>query len=483
VLVAPRTNRIYYDEQIYQSIGHNLADLRRAQMCLDGNVEYGRLECTATEYNKQPYAYPHLLSLLYRIGGVGPDWAFRANAVAMGLTVAAVYLLVLLLFKDGLCAFFASLVLALTPHQLLWSATAAVEPLASLACVTAVAAMAHFVTTRSTASLLAAGVIAAYAVQFRPESFLIVVVLGFLLLMLAPGELVRPRLWWVALVCFGLLAVHLAHLAAIRNESWGTTAARFSLDYINPNFDVNGRFYVADERFPVVYTLLAVAGLMVAGMTALRFAMLLYFLLFFGVTLLFYAGSYNYGADVRYSVMTYPPLAVLAGLGAGQVARLLARWRPLFVARWTVAAGLAFQFLWYTPVVRATTQEAWAARADVSFAESVAPELPPSAIVLTHNPGMFHLWGVNAAQMYLVADNPGRLQFLAYRHAGDVYLHWNFWCNVADPMQQDMCRKVAGMATFEEFRAVRQRDQRFALLRLATPLRHDERPIDERNGR
>src|SRR6185295_13891011 len=34
--VAPRTNRIFYDEQIYQNVGQNLADSKRAQMCNDG---------------------------------------------------------------------------------------------------------------------------------------------------------------------------------------------------------------------------------------------------------------------------------------------------------------------------------------------------------------------------------------------------------------------------------------------------------------
>ena len=29
-------------------------------MCNDGSVEYGRLQCASGEYNKQPYAYPHL---------------------------------------------------------------------------------------------------------------------------------------------------------------------------------------------------------------------------------------------------------------------------------------------------------------------------------------------------------------------------------------------------------------------------------------
>src|SRR5687768_9608279 len=50
--VPPRTNRIFYDEQIYQGVGRNLSDLRLAQMCNDGNVEYGRLQCALGEYNK-----------------------------------------------------------------------------------------------------------------------------------------------------------------------------------------------------------------------------------------------------------------------------------------------------------------------------------------------------------------------------------------------------------------------------------------------
>ena len=41
-------------------------------MCNDGTVEYGRLQCCRGEYNKQPYAYPHLLSLVYRVFGVRP---------------------------------------------------------------------------------------------------------------------------------------------------------------------------------------------------------------------------------------------------------------------------------------------------------------------------------------------------------------------------------------------------------------------------
>ena len=175
--------------------------------------------------------------------------------------------------------------------------------------------------------------------------------------------------------------------------------------------------------------------------------MAMYFLLFFVIDLVFYAGSYNYGADVRYSLMTYPPIAVLGGLGAARLAEGLGelsvdvgnRSHSPFAfrvpARALLVTILLFQFLWYSPVVRATTEEAWAARADVRFAQSFAREIPRNSYVLTHNPSMFHLWGVNAGQMSLVISNPDYVRFLAERYPGGLYLHWNFWCNVHDPVQ------------------------------------------------
>src|SRR5687768_9508788 len=211
LFVAPRTNRIYYDEQIYQSIGQNLSDLKLAQTCNEGNVDYGWLQCSSGEYNKQPYAYPHLLSLAYRAFGVHASTAFLINAVVMALTVVSVYLLVLIMFADHQGAFFAGLLMALTPQHIIWSATAAVEPSAALACVGAVLAAAYFARSRRPISLAAVVVASAYAVQFRPESLLILPVVG-LVLWPTRGEWRRPRTWWIALLALVLVAVHVGHL-------------------------------------------------------------------------------------------------------------------------------------------------------------------------------------------------------------------------------------------------------------------------------
>lgn len=465
VLVAPRTNRIFYDEQIYQGIAQNLTDLKLAQMCNEGTVEYGRLQCAAGEYNKQPHAYPHLLSAAYRVAGVGPTIAFVVNVLVMAASVIVVYLLTLTLFDDAMAAGFAALLLTFMPEQLMWAATAAVEPSAALMCTTALLATAHFCRTRTTVALAAAAVSAAYAVQFRPEAMLIVPVLATLVWVGARDELVRTRFWWVGLLALALVAVHVGHLYAVRNEGWGTTEARLSLDYVAANLGVNGRFYLGDGRFPVLVTVLAVAGLATTRQDRFRMVLVVAFLVFFGIDLLFYAGSYDYGADVRYSLMTYPPLAVLAGLGTSGLVRTLGRWG---LSQGIVTAALVLQFLWYVPLVRATTEEAWAARADVAFVDAMAPELGGNTFVLTHNPSMFHVRGINAGQMSIVVANPSYLDYLAGRYAGGVYLHWNFWCNVDDAAQRAVCDQAVALKPTKLVREQRVRDQRFAFHRFGT---------------
>jgi 4-amino-4-deoxy-L-arabinose transferase-like glycosyltransferase len=434
-------------------------------MCNDGTVEYGRLQCWNGEYNKQPYAYPHALSVLYRVFGVRESIAFAFNAVVMALTVCAVYLLVTLLFRDRTAALCAGLLMVLTPEAILWSATAAVEPSASLACVAALVCAAAFANSRSTIALVATAASTAYAVQFRPESFLIVPVIGFILWQhTGRGELTRLRLWAVGLLALALVGVHLGHLIAVRSEGWGARDARLSLGYLVSNLRVNGWFYLADERFPVLFTVLAAGGVFARRFVAERVAFVLYFLLFFTMYLLFYAGSYNYGADVRYSLMTFPPLAVLGGLGASALVSWLDAKRPGLRSVRVVAAALVFQFLWYAPVVRATTEEAWASRADVAFARSLTADLRGNSYVLTHNPGMFQVWGISAGQMSLVVNNPGQLDFLASRYQG-VYLHWNFWCNVPDPVQGRFCLDALRGRPASVVRERRERDQRYSLYR------------------
>jgi hypothetical protein len=461
--VAPRTNRIFYDEQIYQGIGHNLADLRRAQMCHEGITEYGRLQCSRGEYNKQPNGYPHLLSVFYRGFGVTDTLAHRVNIGVLMAHVLIVALVAGAWLRDRWTAIAAAAVFASIPQQLQWSATAASEPSAAFACTLAVLAALRFTDTRSTESLLWTVVTTAWAVQFRPESMLIVPVVGLIVVMYAAAELRTRRAFGAAALGAVLLAVHIVHLMVVRSEGWGTAGDRFSIEFFKANLGVNGWFYLADWRFPAGYGLAAIAGVLVAGEVRFRLIAAAYFVSFWSVFLFFYAGSYNYGADVRYSLMTYAPLALLAGRAAASGLRMVGE-RPLG-GRVAAVAAVAYVLL-YMPGVRAVGEDAWAARADVEYARTFAAAVSPRALVLTHNPHMFHLWGRNAAQMSVAVHDPGFLATARQRYGDEIYLHWNYWCNVADPAQRDLCPRALEPQSGPVIAEHHERGYRFALIKL-----------------
>jgi len=467
--VAPRTSRIFYDEQIYQGIGQNLADLRLAQMCNDGIVEYGRLQCRSGEYNKQPNAYPHLLSVLYRVGGVRPATAHWLNSVVSMLLVWAVFCVTVLLFRDPAAGCFAAVIMATIPMQIAWGNTAAVEPTAELAASLALLSAALHVRARTNTTLLLLATSTAYACGFRPESPLVIVPVALTVLLFAPGELARPRTWWALGLGVLLVAPLVAHVVIVSGETWGAREAKISLDYVAGNLHSNGWYYLWDGRFPVLYTLLAVGGVAWSlRRRAFRAASVLgvAFLAFAGTFLVFYAGSYDYGADVRYSLLTFPPISILGGVGAVHAARYTS------ALGWSGSRALSVLLfvnaLWYLPLVRATGEEAWAARADVRFAERLRSELRGNSMVLTHNPSLFHVMGVNASQASLATTNPDQLEReLFVRHPGRVYFHWNFWCNVADPVQVAFCHNVLDRFDANSVAEYRERDYRFGLYRLS----------------
>jgi hypothetical protein len=466
--VAPQTSRIYYDEQIYQGIGQNLSDLRLAQMCNDGNVEYGTLQCSRSEYNKQPYGYPYLLSIAYRLGGVRDGTAFAMNTIMPALVVLVVFLSTTALSGERRAGNYASLVAALIPEQLRWSHTAAAEPSAAFACALAVMTALAFVRMRSTPSLLWMISASVFALQFRPECILVLPVVALVVLLDAPGEFVRSRLWWGSLVGLMVGAAHIGHLVAVRNEGWGTPGPRMSGMFVANNIQTNGWFYLGDPRFPVVFSLLAISALVTRRRTPRMLIPLIHFLLFWGIFLFFYAGSYNYGADDRFSLMTYAPLAMMAGVGAWRlVDRVAGGSNYASTSERVAVVALCAQFLWYMPLVRTVGEEAWGARADVDFARHVVKTLPKNSIVLTHNPNMFHIWGQSAAQASVAATEPGyAANILAPRYAGGVFFHWNFWCNVSDPVQQSFCTQLLAGFPHTLVREYRERDYRYAIYRL-----------------
>lgn len=460
--LAPQTNRILYDEHIYQHIGQNMADRHRAEMCNDGRIASGRLDCRLAEYNKQPNGYPHLLSVVYRVAGVDERHAWTVNNAAAAALPLVLFAATALLFGDRRAGLLAALAIALMPHQLIWSNTAAAEPTAALAGAVAVLTAAWFASSGRTRALALAVVATAWACQFRPESPLVVPIAGAIVLSGVGGQWRQPRLWVAAAAGAAALVPLALHVAAVSGQSWGAPGERLSLGFVTTNLSVNGPFYVTNVRFPVALTLLSAAGAAVTWRAAATKIVVAYFGAVWGVYLFFYAGSYDYGADVRYSLLTYPPLAILAGLGASAAVGWIGRWWWRLAVPATVVASCVP----LVPLVRQTGEDGWQARADVAAARTFAAVVPSGGVVLTHNPSMFLLFGVDAAQLSLAVHDPVYLGALTPRAPGGVFFHLNFWCIVNDPVQTRFCTEFQAHVPLELVAERHARAVRYALYRV-----------------
>ncbi|MDO8786134.1 MAG: hypothetical protein Q7J12_07950, partial [Syntrophales bacterium] len=275
------------------------------------------------------------------------------------------------------------------------------------------------------------------------------------------------------LLMMGLLAMifllpHILHLYTVRNLPWGAAGPKFSTSFLWKNFCTNGLYYLSNRKFPVLFTALAVIGLFL-GRCALRRRLMIFswFLLFWAVFLFFYAGSYQYGADVRFALLSFMPLAILAGMGGGEIREVI-RERGYRVqdAGILIIAVLIFAWIQFLPLVRQEGQEAWGARYDHYHASEFIKKIPRRSIVLTHIPTMFLLWQQNAIQSSAGINNPDVISNLMKKYQGNVYFHYSYWCNIKADKNKDLCQAVMDRYDMEEIASAREQSYIYALYKM-----------------
>jgi len=441
--VAPRTHRLFYDECIYQNIAQNIAYAGTAAMANEASFEGGRYHLDAWEYNKQPGGYPFIMALVYRFFGVNERYAFLLNNLAFGASIIVVFALAAILFRNPWAGISASLLFALIPQNILWANTAAAEPTAAFCASLAVVLTLFSAREKRWPSLLLASAVAAYACQFRPESVFILPVCLLALALFSPEEIGAPRLWWCGALVFLLLIPHLGHLMNVKDLAWGSDGAKFGMRHFLKNLSVNGSFYLSNRGFPVVFTVLAGCGVVLDGKTRAKALLLAWFLLLWGIFLFFYAGAYDYGVDVRFSLLSYAPLAILGGHGLAAVADRLSSFLGAvslrnIPVRWLLVAFVLVAFIPFLPQVMTLTEEGWLSRADHAYARIFAKAMPPGSIILAHDPCIFLLHGRSAAQVSTAMQRRAHLENDLFKRFRDgVYLHWGYWCIVPDPVQNE----------------------------------------------
>ncbi len=476
--LAPRTSRIFFDEHIYMQIGQTIALTGRAEAANYARVEYGKFEMYNSWVNKQPNGLPYLLSWLYRIFGVSDNVSYSLNRILVGVTAAALYLALSIVewtLPAG-AALASGLLFIFTPLVLWWGRTVAAEP--GAACTAALAFLAACVHTRFREKETAQGLPAsalflagttAFAAYFRPESVLVFPLVAAVLWSSEDRFIEDLAAWGALALALALAAPTLLHLWSMHTEDWGAkNGDRFGWDFIGKNLASNAGYFVDSEWFPVAGTVLGLAGVLwlLGRNRGAGVALGVWFALSWGIFVVFYAGGYYYGASSRYAVVSCAPVAIFMGIGLTALLRRL--WCVPVTACGLAAAGMVnwVAGMHYVPTL---SREAVEAEADADFIARAARTLPEGSLVLSPDPCMWLLQGINSSQ-YFTSDEMVHhdMRELASQYPGGVYAHWSFWHNAEPAIAAETAKLLVETKAREVMRTQCQ-TFKLALFRIDTP--------------
>ena len=310
---------------------------------------------------------------------------------------------------------------------------------------------------------------AAFAAYFRPESLLVFPVAASLL-WAADRRFLEDRTTWAALaLSVALVLPTLLHLWSMHTEDWGATdGRRFDLSFLSKNLVSNAGYFVVQKWFPLGGTALALTG---AGWLAWRNRWLgvsagLWFLLSWGIFVLFYAGGYYYGASSRYALVSAAPVALFMGIGAA-AAYGWSRRHPALLGGIAVAITLNWAAaLHFVPTLGRESNQA---RADIDFVHEAAALLPTGSLVISTDPCIWNICGRNASQLYVLEGMlRTEMRELVRQYPGGIYLHWDYWVHAEQRFAKVWRDLVVDTRATVVYRKTHE-DVKLVLFRLDTP--------------
>ena len=459
--VAPQTHRLYYDEDIYMNIAQNIKNEGRAILCNYGTTE----KCVEGIYNKQPNGYPFLISIMFFFTGVNEILASYFTIFLSSLTIIFIFLICYLLFKDEKIGLFSALVFSLIPINITWAPTTSAGSVFVLFSSITIFGFLSYLKTEKTPLLIFSFSSLAYTIQIRPEGTLLIAVVGLLFIIKDKKifSRINNKKFLSILIIFSVLTMpYLIHLDSVKGESWGSTGNKISTEYIGKNLKDNGGFFFENTRFPIIFTLLSILGLYpFKKYWKEKVFFGLWFLSFFALYLMFYAGSFNYGVDVRFSLNLYIPISIFCALGCVLISKKLNK----FIKREKISLLIPtlivlLSFSQFYPVVSTIGQKAWDARVAHDFIVEKTNELPKDCWIFTHVPSVVLVNGRNSLQAWY-AQNP-KITNELFSESDCVMFYEEYWCS-SDPWKSGPCKYFHDNFVLEPYGSASEGSKNFTL--------------------
>ena len=342
--------QLYFDETIYQEIALSIMHTGNALWCQYGTAYLNW--CEGYQIYHDPVEISFYLAIFFFLFGISSQTAYVMSLMMGALSIVLVFTLgtYLLGKRAGLAS---AVVFALIPELFIWSRTQAIpNMLLMVSALLAFNAYVIYERDKNSTSLALMLFSLGIAVYSRAEAVLlipvIIVIITYSSLVanglkkgisrLLASDNIRNLL--IILLFFVIILPEIYYvMGQVRSPDYGNgyicgaqSNATFSIGNLKCNIVPNVNFFLGaftalgyyPTYFSIITTIAALigAGLMLYKGTKKGFPFVLLAIWIVAFHLLydaFYAGSVNFGVDVRFMLILYPPIALFAGFGIASI--------------------------------------------------------------------------------------------------------------------------------------------------------------------
>ena len=352
------TELIFFDEQIYQSIALNILNHGNALMCVFG-TGYLR-NCYVNGIGFDPSGWPFLIAIAFRLFGIGAATAYNFEIFFGATSIIAVFLLSSLLTDKKEIPILSALIFTLIPELFIWSKTLANPNMPFMFFATL--SLFFFVLfakkrTKNTLALSLFSII--ITIYLRVEAFLLIpifIIVSFTFsesgikdtfknqIKLLKQKNIISKILPLLIVFLFLIAPEMLVVISTTPELFIDASSflsrnygLFSLSYLPKIGYQNILFLFGDiAEYPIFFlpeiTVFAIFGVISLalykekriknnmGVLLLLLCLFLGYFIFYGT---YFSGSALLGGSVRFLLVLYPALAILAAFGLYELSEWL----------------------------------------------------------------------------------------------------------------------------------------------------------------
>lgn len=366
ILFLKKIELIFFDEQIYQSIALNFLKHGTASLCIYATSNLNKCYLSTIQFD--PLGYPVILAIAFKLFGSNQLIAYNLELLFSSMTILLIFLSSSILTGKQEIGIISSLIYALIPEVLIWSKTPA-NPNIPFTMFFSLSLLffAIFIKKKNIKLLYLFLFSLVVTIYIRIEAILLIPIflLGFILLNkeISDFQILKNKHAIIAFIIFLILIlpeiifIFIAKYNLKKNEAFinlfiksvsfnqgssilNTQISLFSTKYFVNNIITNIKFLFGFIKiYPIIFlpsiTLFAIFGLIFSIIyskayskyNSFRLAIFLeiIFLVYFIFYSFYFSGSVILGGSVRFMLITYPILSILAGLGVYMMSLLIFR--------------------------------------------------------------------------------------------------------------------------------------------------------------